>query len=210
MSKTPVILGIETSSTLCSVCFWSRGKLLASAEEDIGFGHASVFFSLLGRLEKEASCTLQDITHVAVTRGPGSFTGIRVGLSIAKGFAFAGNLPLLGLTTFEVARHSLAFDGPTCVALDTKRQDFYAAFEGLEDMPPPGIFSKEDILAVLEKHSDVRLISDSLISFPDLKSACGLKLTSRDVAHAAEDFLKAESASFSSEPFYLRPPKVYE
>ena len=149
MSHTvPLILGIETSASLCSVCLWSERRSVASLTEDVGFGHASVFFDLLERLEGQlavqpgvqpevqsgvrSNYSLIDLTHVAVTRGPGSFTGIRVGLSIANGMALAGEMPLLGLTVFDVVRHRTQPNGPVCVALDTKRQDFYTAFYGLE------------------------------------------------------------------------------
>ena len=151
MSVTaPIILGIETSSSLCSVCFWSEGRLLASVEKDIGFGHASVFFELLAQLESQSGYALKGASHVAVTRGPGSFTGIRVGLSIAKGISMAGNLPLLGLTVFDVVRYGLYPKKPVCIALDTKRQDFYGAVCGLGTDPEPAIFTKDDILSLCQ------------------------------------------------------------
>jgi tRNA threonylcarbamoyl adenosine modification protein YeaZ len=206
----PLILGIETSSGLCSVCFWQGGSCLAYAEEDIGFGHASTFFALLEQVQKTSGLILKDTTHIAVTRGPGSFTGIRVGLSIAKGFELGGNLPLLGLTCFEVGLRTVSHTPHTLFALDTKRNDFYGAFYENDHCVETGIWTKEDVLERLKKQP-ATLIADKVDVFPDPILPHLLHLTAQDVACTAEHhLLKGSSDIFSKDPFYLRPPKVYE
>jgi len=201
-----LILGIETSASLCSLCLWDQNKAITYAEADIGVGHASVLFELLERIEKESGLSLKNITHVAIARGPGSFTGIRVGLSFATGLALAGNLPILGLTCFEIALHKLSLIHTFGVAFDTKRQDFYGAFYQNDQCLEMGIWTKETLLQK-QKSLNASLWTD----VPQLfEEATPLRLTAQDVAHAAAFYQKITPNIFSQDPFYLRPPKVYE
>ncbi len=202
----PLILGIETSSRLCSLCFWHEGRAVVYAEENVGFGHAATFFALLEQIQISSGISLKDATHVAVTRGPGSFTGIRVGLAIAKGLSMAGNLPLLGLTCFEVARHKFPSDSHL-FAFDTKRNDFYGALYEGGNCLSMGIWTKDDVLKRLEMFKG-SFVTDAGASFPE--GSVDLTLTAQDVASAACDVLHHSPTIFSQDPFYLRPPKVYE
>ncbi len=220
----PLILGIETSSSLCSVCFWREGSCLSYEGEDIGFGHASTFFALLERAQKSSGLRLKDVTHIAVTRGPGSFTGIRVGLSIAKGLELAGGLTLLGLTCFEVGLQTLPHAPITFFALDTKRNDFYGALYEEGRCIETGIWTEDDVLRKfhesfqespqgLLQRQQATLVTDKLEVFstlPAFVTRQSFQLTARDVAQAAEHYLSKEVDIFSKDPFYLRPPKVYE
>ena len=201
-----MILGIETSGSLCSLCFWDQGKSLASQEADIGVGHASVLFELLERIEKGSGLTLKTVTTIAINRGPGSFTGIRVGLSFAKGIALAGNLPILGLTGFEIAVHKLGLNNTLGIAFDTKRQDFYGAFYQHHECLKMGVWTSTDLLQKKE------LFKASLWTDAPhlLKESTLLKLTAQDVAAAAIFYQTKQPSLFSNDPFYLRPPKVYE
>lgn len=210
MSKPPLILGIETSASLCSLCLVSQGEVVASCEEDIGFGHASVFFRLLEDLEKASGLSLEAITHVAVNRGPGSFTGLRVGLSIAKGFSFAGNIPLLGLTAFEIIHQRFSASGKILCVLDTKRQDFYAAFFDQEASHTPEILTQDQTLKKLSDHEGTMLLTDAPGVFPMIQNKQVVSMTAVDVAMASAAFLEKNSALFSTNPFYMRPPKVFE
>jgi len=202
-----LILGIETSSRLCSLCFWREDTCVFYAEEDIGVGHASAFFALLERAQKTSGLCLKDVTHIAVTRGPGSFTGIRVGLAIAKGFELAGNLDLLGLTCFDVGT-TLSPSHLTCFAIDTKRNDFYGALYQGSHCLEMGIWTREDVFERL-KTPDVLLMTDRVEMFPEV-SLKNLRLTAQDVARSAAHFLKSDPKIFSKDPFYMRPAKVYE
>lgn len=179
---------------------------MAYEEIDIGLGHASILFDLLSRLEATSKISLKDSTHIALTRGPGSFTGIRVGLSFAKGLSLAGHLPILGLTCFEVAMHKL--NGQSIgIAFDTKRNDFYGAFYKENACLDVGVWSQE---TVLEKQKQWGIDSLWIDKPEQFSRAYSLKLTAQDVASAAAFYLDHNPSVFSKDPFYLRPPKVYE
>ena len=172
-------------------------------EEDIGYGHASAFYALLEELLQRACQSLKNITHVAVTRGPGSFTGVRVGLSIAKGLQLSGGMPILGLTTFDVLAHKHLCLGKQIFAIDTKRQDFYTA------LYDNGVYQEASIMSAeeLENQQGALIFSDKHEVF---ERATPVVVSSEDVASAAWHKLQRGYQGFSSDPFYLRPPKVYE
>jgi tRNA threonylcarbamoyl adenosine modification protein YeaZ len=202
-----LIVGVETSASLCSLCFLENGEVIAYEEADIGMGHASVLFDLLARAEKTSGRSLKAATHLAVTRGPGSFTGIRVGLAFATGVSLANSLPILGLTCFDVAAYKLKKERFIGIAFDTKRQDFYSAFYKEGKCLEMGVWSLEEVLEKKDQWGIDRLWTDVPDSLP---SAHLLRLNAKDVAEAVGFYATTNPTLFSAEPFYLRPPKVYE
>lgn len=96
-----VILNIETSSQVCSVCLSLDGKVLALKESYEEQNHASIINVLIDDLFKESGKSFADLSAVAVSSGPGSYTGLRIGVSTAKGICYALNLPLIAVNTLE-------------------------------------------------------------------------------------------------------------
>lgn len=97
----PKILCIETATEVCSVAISSQGKLLALEENHDGNAHASQLHLLVQKVLDSAGITLQDLDAVAVSKGPGSYTGLRVGVSTAKGYCYALGIPLIAINTLE-------------------------------------------------------------------------------------------------------------
>lgn len=125
-----IVLGIETSTDVCSVGLAQEGKPLREervVEERI---HSEKLLSLVQHLLSSEQIVMSQISAIAVSIGPGSFTGLRIGLSTAKGLCYALNLPLVIVPTFDViveaaaAVHSDATN--ILVALDAKKGDFYS------------------------------------------------------------------------------------
>jgi len=223
---TKIILAFETSTSVCSAAIWGEGEVMASEQESIGYGHASSLFNFIKNVSQKARVPLEYINHVAVTRGPGSFTGVRVGLAAAQGFSLAGNLPILGMTTFDLlaytAKTKLKEDCPKIVVMDTKRGDFYTAFyDAGKDQPShTRIIKAEDLQAHVEpykkSYTPVHIVGDGAAKLQtDYKWPMNVDFlpmfpNAADLAMAAAHFDEASSYPFSSDPFYLRPPKVYE
>jgi tRNA threonylcarbamoyladenosine biosynthesis protein TsaB len=223
---TKIILAFETSSSVCSAAIWGEGEVMAHEQESIGYGHASSLFNFVRNVSQKARVPLEYISHVAVTRGPGSFTGVRVGLAAARGFSLAGNLPVLGMTTFDLlafmAKKHMKKDGPKIVAMDTKRQDFYTAFyDGKKDQPSHvKIMKPEDLQAHVEpykkSYTPVHVIGDGAATleteykWPLNVEFMPLLPNAGELAEAAAFYSTKDTYPFSSDPFYLRPPKVYE
>ena len=97
------LLAIDTSAHLCSVGIWDgdQDRLIAEASEDIGTGHAELLMHQVQTCLSGAEIEIAEIDRFAVSLGPGSFTGVRVGIAAARGFAFALSKPVIGVTTLE-------------------------------------------------------------------------------------------------------------
>ncbi len=129
-----IILALDTASSTCATCLARDGKVLAEASETIGTGHAERLMPMVQELMARTDILYSDIGLVAVSIGPGSFTGMRTGVAAAKGFAQALKIPAIGISTLEAiafeARKNVG-DKPLRVVIDAKRgevhcQDFAA------------------------------------------------------------------------------------
>lgn len=126
------LLAIDTAASLCAACVFEgdRGVELGRAVRDIGKGHAEVLMDVIGEALAAANAAYSDLGAVAVAVGPGSFTGIRVGVSVARGLALALKIPSVGVSTLE----AVAFEargkhgaGTVLAAIDGGRDGIYAA-----------------------------------------------------------------------------------
>jgi len=125
-----MILALDTAGTGCFACVFDSesGRALSVAGDDIGRGHAERLMAFVDEALAAAGKALDDIDRIAVTIGPGSFTGIRVGVAAARGFALALGRPAVGVSTLEVlaslacAQHP---GEPVLVLMDAKRDELY-------------------------------------------------------------------------------------
>ena len=97
-----MILAIETSATLCSVVFWEDDNILVQYNHNEPMQHARLLGQLVEKGLAELGPKADSLSAVAVAIGPGSFTGLRIGLSYAQGFCFGKNLPLVGVSNHQV------------------------------------------------------------------------------------------------------------
>lgn len=122
------ILALETSAKSVSVAVVENGAVLASAYQNMGLTHSVTLMPLLDSMLKNAGLTAKDMSLIAVAAGPGSFTGLRIGVSAAKGLAWALELPCCGVSTLEaMAENARAFEGTVICAMDARRQQIYNA-----------------------------------------------------------------------------------
>jgi tRNA threonylcarbamoyladenosine biosynthesis protein TsaB len=97
-----LVLGIETSGILCSVAWWQNGSVLLEYNLERKNEHAVLLAALIERGFNELKIDRKAVTHVTIGSGPGSFTGLRIGMSYAKGFCYGHNIPLIPVTNFEL------------------------------------------------------------------------------------------------------------
>ena len=125
----PLILSLETSTTVCSVAIHRGQDLLASAEVHIEQSHASKLAILIDEVKKLAGIELKELSAIAISSGPGSYTGLRIGTSTAKGLCYALNIPLISINTLEVLAYqmsSLNFNNSLlCPMIDARRMEVY-------------------------------------------------------------------------------------
>ncbi len=122
------ILAFETSAKAVSVAMLADGKLLAESYQNTGLTHSQTLMVMAQDLLKQCGLTPSDVEAVAVANGPGSFTGVRIGVAAAKGFAWGAELPLVGVSTLEaMAEHLAAYEGIVCPVMDARRAQVYNA-----------------------------------------------------------------------------------
>ena len=152
-----VILNIETSSKACSVALTAEGMVLCHFEEFAGQNHAAVLSDFIKRCLDHLAEHEKKLEAVAVSIGPGSYTGLRIGLSEAKGLAYALDIPLIGVSTLEIMavnvmfNHDPDFDSLLMPMMDARRMEVFTAiydFSLVAVCPPaPLIFDEEKPLA---------------------------------------------------------------
>ena len=130
-------LAFESSAKAASVALLRDGSLVSQYSQCSGLTHSRTLLPMAEDLLKNAELKLSDIDLFAVAHGPGSFTGIRIGVSTVKGLSWACNKPCVGVSTLEsMAWHGLAAGGLICPVMDARRQQVYnALFEIREGRP---------------------------------------------------------------------------
>ena len=122
------ILAFETSAKAASVALMDKGKLLGESYQNTGLTHSQTLMVMAEDLLKTCNLTAKDVDAVAVAAGPGSFTGVRIGVAAAKGFAWGGELPCYGVSTLEAMALSLGvYQGYVIPAMDARRSQVYTA-----------------------------------------------------------------------------------
>jgi tRNA threonylcarbamoyl adenosine modification protein YeaZ len=201
------VLVLDTAARFCSACLYdaSADAILAAREEEIGRGHAERLMGIVADVMDQAGAGFGDLTGLTVTIGPGSFTGIRVGVAAARGIAVARNLTVTGVTTLESlavqAKAEAGPDGPFAVLISGGRgQIFLQHFSA-------GCAALDEPRAVPQDEAEKHLRSDCLLLVGDAATALGSDLptaidrpvgTIGAVARAGRLFSHAPS------PLYLR------
>ena len=147
-----LILAFETSAKAASVALTEDGKLLGEAYQNTGLTHSQTLMVMAEDLLKTCGMTPQQVEAVAVAAGPGSFTGVRIGVAAAKGFAWGGEIPCYGVSTLEAMALNIGvWQGYVVPTMDARRNQTYTA-----------IFHAE-------KGVLTRMEEDMAISFEELK-----------------------------------------
>ena len=128
-----LILAFETSAKAGSVALMDAQKLLGESYQNTGLTHSQTLLTMAENLLKSCGYTPKDVTAVAVAAGPGSFTGVRIGVAAAKGFAWGGDLPCYGVSTLEaMAKQMGVWQGYVCPVMDARRSQVYNALFHME------------------------------------------------------------------------------
>ena len=123
-----LLLAFETSAKSCSAALHDGKGLLAESYQNSGLTHSQTLMVMAEDLLKVCGKSAADVTHLAVAAGPGSFTGVRIGVSAAKGFAWGAELPVYGVSTLESMALGLGvMDGHICCCMDARRKQVYNA-----------------------------------------------------------------------------------
>ena len=166
------ILAMDTSGPNCSVCILDEEKVICDFNLNTGTTHSQTLLPIVDTLKQFSNVELSDIDVFACGIGPGSFTGLRIGLATVKGFALSINKPVIGVSTLlGLAYNTSIFDGLVCSVLDAKNNNVYAGIFKYEKDKPilVGDYITDDVDTLInilkEKNSKVLFVGDGAISF---------------------------------------------
>lgn len=127
------ILSLETSTEVCSVALHNKGSLLSHQLHQIEKSHSALLPTIVLEICKEAGIVLSDLAAIAVTEGPGSYTGLRIGVSSAKGFAYTLQKALISVPTMDIMLEAVRgqYKEPhhLCAMMDARRMEVYLKME---------------------------------------------------------------------------------
>lgn len=223
-----ITLGLDTATSACAVALWdaASGRTLAVRAEMMQRGLAEKLVPMVQETMAEAGIGFADLSRIGVTVGPGTFTGLRVGLAAARGFALAANCPLVGVTTLEAAVYGLEADvraGHTLLAaIESRRDDlFLQPFSAdLSPLSNPADVLPADLPAFAAAHlpaGPLMIVGDAALRTAQVLGIWPGAVTIRETTGAAEALATARIAAMQdaagitarvADPFYLRPPDV--
>ena len=221
-----LILNIETATDICSVALADENGLIDFRENDEGRSHASLLTVLTGELLKKNGILVSNLNAVAVSMGPGSYTGLRIGVSVAKGLCFGSDKPLIAVPTLESMWNGIISaikekkdhtynDAWFCPMLDAKRQEVYLAF-----FDKLGNVKVNTSAVILTENSFEEILSDrkvfffgtgskkfsELINHPNALFINDYKNSAKNMVNLSQKFYtlnKFQDLAYF-EPFYLK------
>lgn len=207
-----ITLAIDTTGKTCSTAVARDGKLLSEEYRDVGLTHSASLMPLVEAAVSGAGIEIGEVERIAVSIGPGSFTGVRIGVCAAKALAHACNIPICAVSTLRAMASNVAhFDGVVLPMMDARRGEVYAAaFRNgervLEDVAAPveEVLSKIDGRLICLGDGAVALRERILAARPDALFAPA-NLTMQRASAVALIAEKAQPQSYMDiKPHYLR------
>ena len=218
-----LILNIETSTKICSVAIGNNGVVLAAIESERLQSHAAQLTLLIETCLKKAQLELIDLNAVAVSNGPGSYTGLRIGFSVAKGICYALNKPLITIDTLTalawLTHHQVKKQAYYCPMIDARRMEVYTAIFNfdleMEKPPYAHILKPTSFQDILEKGNLIVFSGDGAPKFQTIINSPNVifsKTQCSAIGMVKLSQIAFKNAIFSdiaySEPFYLKSPNI--
>ena len=214
------ILALDAAGSACSAAVWREGAVVACCFEAMARGQSERLVPMVETVMAEAGLAYQALDAIAVTRGPGGFTGVRIGLATARGLALASGRPVIGLDCFEavaagVSEAERAGRG-LLVLLDAKRAEVYARLERAGEVGE-ALCLKPEALAARLPRIPLLLAGDAVAQAEPALRAAGYDLRPASAPGHVDAARVAELAaarglpgpdSAPPQPLYLRPPDV--
>jgi tRNA threonylcarbamoyladenosine biosynthesis protein TsaB len=166
------ILSLETSTTVCSVALYENEKLLAMAEVHQEHSHSAKLAILIEEVARVADMELREVNAIAVSSGPGSYTGLRIGTSTAKGLCYALSIPLIAIGTLELMAAQVNKVNLTkawlCPMIDARRMEVYCRLSDAEN----NVIQEVEAKIIDEKSFEEHLNHKSIIFFGNGAEKC--------------------------------------
>lgn len=166
--KLEYILNIETATKNCSVALAKEGKTILCKEiTEEGYSHAERLHVFIEEIIKEAGIKFSDLSAIAVSQGPGSFTGLRIGVSAAKGLCYALDIPLIAVDTLQTLASQVSVsNGLIIPMIDARRMEVYSAVFA------PNLERKREVLAQIITENSFEDLEETLYFVGDCQDKC--------------------------------------
>jgi len=186
------ILNIETATKNCSVSIAKNGETIVCKEiAEEGYSHAEKLHVFIEEIIAEAKISVQDLDAIAVSQGPGSYTGLRIGVSAAKGLCFALNIPLIAVDTLQtLASQAKVSDGKIIPMLDARRMEVYS------EIFNANLEIEREILAEVIDENSFAAFTETIYFVGDCAEKCKQVLTKENFVFLED--IKYPSASAMS------------
>lgn len=167
------VLSISTSSKLCSVSILEDNNLIKELTLDNELTHSESLLPIINEIFEATNLSLKDIDLIVCDKGPGSFTGIRIGIATVKAFSDSLKIPSIGVSSLESLTYNVKTDGIICSIIDAKNENVYYSlyrllknkYERLENFTADSI---DNLLALLNKYNEkITFVGDGSISYKD-------------------------------------------
>ena len=216
-----LILNIETSSKNCSVSLSSMGKLLSHFElEDDKYRHSELLTSTIQDILSNEKINIKDLDAISIGVGPGSFTGLRIGFSVAKGLCYPHKIKLIGISTLKILANSLDSKSDNIIALiNDKGNYFYLSKYNseLDELIPPRIeFIDQEFLNKMIDNSTTIVVND-ISSYQLIGKIINKKVNLIKNVISSSNMTSLSQKSFNNnefediayaEPVYVKKPYV--
>lgn len=221
MSRPHRLLAFDTAGSACSAALWRDGGIAAYCSEAMTRGHSERLLPMIEEVLKAAGTSFESLQGLAVTLGPGGFTGIRIGLATVRGLGLALNLPIFGQSSFAVHAAAVPPDllgkGRLIVALDSRRKDIYLqVYDGPTRPAGEALAAAPETLNDLLPDGPLLLAGDAVDQARTVLAAGGRDLWDGGTAHCdvrvlarlAAEGPHSEWSRLAPKALYLRPPDV--
>lgn len=167
-----LILAVDSATPVAGVALLNEDKLIREEFVNYKKNHSETLMPMIDEVLSECGCTLQDLSAVAVTVGPGSFTGLRIGLATVKGLSMAMGKPVIAISTLDVLAHNIILSNAlVCPLLDARKQEVYAALYDVLDLVPQRLVEEMACspgnLVELIRETAIRLGKERIIMLGD-------------------------------------------
>ena len=215
------ILNLETSSKNCSVCLSSKGKLIQSFDsEDDSYRHSELLTSSIQDILNENNIGVKDLSAVAIGIGPGSFTGLRIGFSVAKGLCYPHNIELIGISSLKIIANSVVRENKNIISLIKDKGERYYVSKYSSDLieimqPKIQLIDSDYMSSILDKESIIVVNSNESKEFISQIIKEKTKVFSRTISSI--DMISLSDKSLEEkkfediayiEPMYVKKPYV--
>lgn len=208
-----IILGVDSSATAASASILNDGKLLSEVFSDTGLTHSQTLLPMINDCIKNAGITVEDIDVIAVANGPGSFTGVRIGIATVKGIAFTNDTPCVEVSTLESMAFNVAsFDGVICSVMDARCNQVYTAFFETDNYCKVNRLSEDDAMSIDKLGEKIIEMNKKVIFVGDGAQLCYEKLKDKisDVFIAPKHIQKQRASGVALASMYKESKSANE